>query len=188
MIHGTATVNQELRTRKDKYKTLYPLLSSRQIPLTRVARGGNFRSNPDVDGNDLRLAFRHSFLPDSTLRRLGIRCVRADVDDPLWLQSRSLNGFPNWFFLDWFGYYWQSSNNWVFHYELGWLYPKGKGSYDNWIFFPKHGWMWTGRYVYPNFYSNKESTWYLYDHNSKDFGWFKNLVTNSRFRFGRKYP
>ena len=175
-------------TKGPDYDNLFPLLSSKQMSLTRVARGGNFRSNPDADGNELRLAFRHSFLPNSTLRRLGIRCVRADVDDPLWLQSRSLDGFPNWFFLDWFGYYWQSSNNWVFHYELGWLYPKGKGSYDNWIYFPKHGWMWTGRYVYPNFYSNKESTWYRYDDNGSEFGWFENLGNNSRFRFGREYP
>ena len=39
-----------------------------------------------------------------------------------------------------------------------------------------------------NFYSNKESTWYRYDDNGREFGWFENLVNNSRFRFGREYP
>ncbi len=171
-----------------EYEFLFPINSIQERLMTRVARGGNFRSNPDLNGNELRLAYRHSHLPNSTLRRLGIRCVRGDIDDPLWFHANELAGFPQWFYLDWFGYYWVSENIWIFHYELGWLYPKGKGSYDNWLYFPKHGWMWTGKYVYPFFYSYPESTWYKYQTSEQEIGWFKNLTTNELFRFGRELP
>ena len=154
--------------------------------MTRVARGGNFRAKPDADfGNEVRIAYRNTFLPTSTLRRLGIRCVRADIEDPLWLNAVNVESFPNWFFLPWFGYYWQSDATWIFHFELGWIYPVGKGSYDNWLYFPKHGWMWTGRYVYPYFYSDKDSGWYQYDEENPSFGWFTNVLTNEIKRFGR---
>jgi formylglycine-generating enzyme required for sulfatase activity len=150
----------------------------------RVARGGNFSAEPDGNG-EVRIAYRSRFPPTSTLRRLGVRCVRADVEDPLWLNAVNVESFPNWFFLPWFGYYWQSDATWIFHFELGWIYPVGKGSYDNWLYFPKHGWMWTGRYVYPYFYSDKDSGWYQYDEENPSFGWFTNVLTNEIKRFGR---
>jgi len=154
--------------------------------MTRVARGGNFRANPeDNSGNKVRIAYRNTFLPTSTLRTLGIRCVRADIEDPLWLNAANVKGFPNWFFLPWFGYYWQSDVTWIFHFEHGWIYPIGKGSYDNWLYFPKHGWMWTGRYVYPYFYSDKDSGWYQYDEENPSSGWFTNVLTSENKRFGR---
>ena len=166
----------------------FVLLKTRSDMITRVARGGNFRGNPSAEyGNEIRIAYRHTFLPTSTLRRLGIRCVRADIEDPLWLNAVQVEDFPNWFFLPWFGYYWKSNDTWIFHYKLGWIYPVGKGSYDNWLFLPDHGWMWTGRYVYPYFYSDKDSVWYEYDDENSSFGWFTNVLTAEKQRFGRNY-
>jgi formylglycine-generating enzyme required for sulfatase activity len=166
----------------------FVLLKTRSDMITRVARGGNFRGNPGAEyGNEIRIAYRHTFLPTSTLRRLGIRCVRADIEDPLWLNAVQVEDFPNWFFLPWFGYYWKSNDTWIFHYKLGWIYPVGKGSYDNWLFLPDHGWMWTGRYVYPYFYSDKDSVWYEYDDENSSFGWFTNVLTAEKQRFGRNY-
>jgi formylglycine-generating enzyme required for sulfatase activity len=157
--------------------------------VTRVARGSNFRSRPDVEyGNQLRIAYRNTFLPNSTLRTLGIRCVRADVEDPLWHNAQMLSDYPNWYFLDWFGYYWLSEDTWIFHYEFGWIYPSGKGSYDNWLYFQKHGWMWTCKYVYPYFYSYKDSVWYKYEDDNPEFGWFTNNSSLEKKRFGRKFP
>lgn len=184
----TLTESNSKDSKGPKYEYLYPIVSNQKKAMTRVAKGGNFRSNPDSGGNELRLAYRHSFLPNSTLRRLGIRCVRADIDDPLWIQALPMDGFANWFYLDWFGYYWKSSNTWVFHYEFGWLYPKGNGSYDNWIYFPKHGWLWTGKYVFPFFYSNIDSTWYKYEKLNSEFGWFTRMDNGTSHRFGREYP
>jgi formylglycine-generating enzyme required for sulfatase activity len=176
-------------TRGPSFEFLAPIKALEKKPMTRVARGSNFRSKPDANyGNELRIAFRNTFLPDSTLRRLGLRCVRGDIDDPLWSNAKKVDGFPNWYYMPWFGYYWQSTTTWIFHYRLGWLYPKGKGSYDNWLYFPNHGWMWTGSYAFPYFYSNEDAAWYKYDQENPAFGWFSNVVTGEDKRFGRVFP
>ena len=75
-----------------------------------------------------------------------------------------------------------------FSHEFGWVYPIGHGSYDNWIFFPKHGWMWTNSYVYPNFYSDKDSAWYQYDTENYEYGWFIKSASGEKKRIGRVYP
>jgi formylglycine-generating enzyme required for sulfatase activity len=165
------------------------LANAKTGPLTRVARGSNFRSRPDADyGNQIRIAYRNSFLPNSTLRTLGIRCVRADIEDPLWHDTVPLDNFPNWFLLDWFGYYWLSDQSWIFHYELGWIYPSGKGSYDNWLYFPKYGWLWTCKYAYPYFYSHNTDDWYEYDEDNIEFGWFLKSTNLEKIRIGREFP
>jgi formylglycine-generating enzyme required for sulfatase activity len=176
-------------TRGPSFEFLAPIKGLEKKPMTRVARGSNFRSKPDANyGNELRIAFRNTFLPNSTLRRLGLRCVRGDIDDPLWLNAKKVEGFPGWYYMPWFGYYWQSTKVWIFHYRLGWLYPKGKGSYDNWLYFPNHGWMWTGSYAFPYFYSNVDAAWYKYDSKNPAFGWFNNVLTGEDKRFGRVFP
>ena len=164
----------------------FVLSNSKSGIKTRVARGSNFRSRPDPEyGNQLRIAYRNTFLPTSTLRTLGLRCVRADVEDPLWHHAQPLASYPNWYYLDWFGYYWLSDHEWIFHYEFGWIYPSGKGSYDNWLYFPKHGWMWTSKLVFPYFYSSEDETWYKYLQNNYETGWFKNYLTEEKKRLGR---
>jgi formylglycine-generating enzyme required for sulfatase activity len=169
---------------------LEPINLTRGIKMTRVVRGGSFRSKPDAEyGNEVRTAYRNFFVPESTQRRVGLRCVRGDSEnDPLWHTAKKLSFFPNWYLLEWFGYYWKSRFTWVFHSQFGWIYPYGHGSYDNWIFFPKHGWMWTNRYVYPSFYSDKESSWYSYDLSNSEYGWFVNSNSGEKKRFGRVYP
>ncbi len=179
--------NEEDARKKDtRGPTIDLVLAKSESGLvTRVARGSNFRSRPDQEfGNQLRIAYRNTFLPSSTLRTLGIRCVRADIEDPLWLHAKPLQDFPNWFFLDWFGYYWLSDRTWIFHYEFGWIFPSGKGSYDNWLYFRKHGWVWTCKYVYPYFYSNTDLVWYKHEKDNSEFGWFTNSLTQERKKFG----
>ena len=167
-----------------------PINAVRKLQMTRVVRGANFRSKPGSEyGNEVRLAYRNFFTPESSQRRVGIRCVRGDnLDDPLWHTTEKLSGFHNWFFLKWLGYYWKSQVEWVYHYDFGWIYPTGHGSYNNWLYFPKHGWMWTNRYSYPYFYSNKDSTWYKHDLENIELGWFIKSDSGERFRFGRVYP
>ena len=169
---------------------VYPINASRGIQMTRVVRGGNFRSKPDKEfGNELRLAYRNFFPPSSNQRRVGLRCVRGNnVDDPLWHTATKLTGFPDWYFLKWLGYYWESQVEWVYHFDFGWIYPTGHGSYNNWLYFPKQGWMWTNSYSYPYFYSNKESSWFRYDEDNAELGWFIKLDSGASKRIGRVYP
>ncbi|MDC0156655.1 SUMF1/EgtB/PvdO family nonheme iron enzyme [Verrucomicrobia bacterium] len=158
--------------------------------LRRIARGGNYTSYTETDrqsGNSLRIAYREAHLPDLPSRMRGIRCVRGNVDDPLWVTATKWKHFPNWYYLDWFGHYFQSQVTWVFHGDFGWVYPSGNGSYDNWLYFPQHGWLWTNRYSFPFFYSSADSNWYEYDLLHSELGWFERYSDRARFRWGRAF-
>ena len=137
---------------------------------TRVHRGASFSDENSYErGYNLRLAFRHQRLPTTALRSIGIRCVRSEYDDALWVDKKTAE-YPNWKNLNWFGYYYEADNGWVYHADFGWIYPKGKGSYDNWIYFPAYkDWIWTCREVYPYVFSEKEQGWYYYDAQRKLF-------------------
>ena len=156
----------------------------------RTARGGNYKSFSESDlagGNSLRIAYREAHLPDLGSRMRGLRCVRANVEDPLWLTAKAWSHFPNWFYLDWFGYYFQSDLVWIYHGDFGWIYPEGNGSYDNWLYFPKHGWLWTNRYCFPFFYSSADSAWHEYDLLNPEIGWFKRSSDQVANRWGRGF-
>ncbi len=154
----------------------------------RIAKGGNYKSFSESDpANSLRIANRACWRPDLAARFRGLRCVRGNYDDPLWVTAVAHGHFPNWYFLDWFGYYYKSDYAWVFHGDFGWIYPNGKGSYDNWLYFQGHGWLWTNRYCYPYFYSSVDSNWYKYDLTGTELGWFEKSTDQSRFRWGRVY-
>jgi formylglycine-generating enzyme required for sulfatase activity len=177
--------NSESRYKNTKGPTILQLSDDRP---RRVARGGHYKSYSEGDragGNSLRIAYRGAHLPELGSRMRGIRCVRANFEDPLWVTAAPWMNFPNWYFLDWFGYYYQSKYSWVYHGEFGWIYPSGKGSYDNWIYFPKHGWVWTNRFSFPYFYSSVDSNWYKYDSFGLEFGWFERYADKARFRWGR---
>lgn len=154
----------------------------------KVHRGGAFDDGPTDEGKPLRIAFRHVEYPHSYQWTVGLRFVRSNVEDELWLGMDSFDNYPNWYFVNWFGYFYQKNSRWVFHTQFGWIYPQGLGSYDNWIYFLKHGWMWTSKLVFPYFYSSEDETWYKYLQNNYETGWFKNYLTEEKKRLGRIYP
>jgi len=67
------------------------------------------------------------------------------------LDNQLLGGLDitnGWKKLDWFGHFFPTSNNWLYHKNHGWLFPV-KGTNDNfWFYDTTLGWFWTG----PNFY------------------------------------
>jgi hypothetical protein len=137
---------------------------------TRIYRGGSYSNENDYEtGFNLRIAFRHQRLPTTALRAVGIRCVRATLDDELW-ETEKTTEYPGWNHSDWFGYYYEADNGWVYHADFGWIYPQGKGSYDNWIYFPNYNdWVWTCKEVFPYLWSNNDQGWYYYDTKQKLF-------------------
>jgi hypothetical protein len=155
----------------------------------RVHRGGGYKDGPGKEeGKPLRLAFRDVEYPYNSRRSIGFRCVRALTKEELWLGSTEVgSNSQHWFYLDWFGYYYKPSNDWIFHPDLGWVYPTGKGSYDNWIYFPKCGWMWTARFAFPYFLNDERNAWYLLQQNKKEYGWFLQDEDRSLERWGRVF-
>jgi hypothetical protein len=77
------------------------------------------------------------------------------------------SSLAEWRFLKNFGYYSVKGNQWVFHYQLGWLYlttPNGERTFD-WMWSETLGWIWTGdshptkQLSYSYFYSNDLKAW-----------------------------
>lgn len=155
----------------------------------RIHRGGGYKDGPGMDeGKPLRLAFRGVDYPSQSRRSIGFRCVRTFVDEELWINAMAVgNHAENWFFLDWFGHYYKSSHDWIFHPDLGWVYPTGKGSYDNWIYFPECGWMWTARFAFPFFFNHERNQWYKILQGQSDFGWFESSDNGILEHWGRDY-
>lgn len=155
----------------------------------KVHRGGGYKDGPGMDeGKPLRIAFRDVEFPELARRSIGFRCVRTFKNEELWLDSEELGAMAqNWFYLEWLGHYYKSSYDWIFHPELGWVYPTGNGSYDNWIYFPQCGWMWTARFAFPHFFNDREQKWYRLLQDKTDTGWFQALSDGSKQRWGRDY-
>lgn len=155
----------------------------------RIHRGGGYKDGPGMDeGKPLRLAFRDIEYPYISRRSIGFRCVRALTNEELWIGSIEVGlNAQHWFYLDWFGYYYKPGNDWIFHPDLGWVYPTGKGSYDNWIYFPKCGWMWTARFAFPYFLNNERNAWYLLQQDKKENGWFLQEEDGNLERWGRVF-
>ena len=155
----------------------------------KVHRGGGYKDGPGIDeGKPLRIAFRHVEYPSKSRRSIGFRTVRSFVEDELWSLSEDLGAVAkNWYYLDWLGYYYKCENGWVFHPELGWIYPTGEGAFDNWIYFPRTGWMWTAKFAYPFFYHAENLQWFLSLQNQQEHGWFESELDQSLHFWGRDY-
>lgn len=75
-----------------------------------------------------------------------------------WDYGRRLEG-NDWYELFWFGYYNQSSNDWIYHIDYGWLYPDGETPGSVWFYHSELGWMWTNPQAYPWLYSKEDEDW-----------------------------
>jgi len=145
---------------------------------TRVMRGGSFQHDDASEvGNAIRLAYRHQRKPTTALRTLGFRCVRPDFKEKLWFDAETVKASDQkWKYLDWFGTFFQSDCNWIYHSTLGWVFPEGEGSFDNWLFIQGLDWLWTNSAVFPYVYSTLSGgTWLWYDRSRTESRWFYNF-------------
>ena len=75
--------------------------------------------------------------------------------------ARPLPG--GWRMLEWWGAFRPTTKNWVYHAELGWLYPSASQNEGLWLWNKEHGWQWTDDGVYPYLFRWRDSTWiYFY--------------------------
>jgi len=73
------------------------------------------------------------------------------------------SGTQNWYNSSWFGDFFQSSNGWIFHPDLGWLYPVVSNDQEScWMYAEDFGWIWVDSYYFPLFYSDVRSNWIYY--------------------------
>ncbi len=80
-----------------------------------------------------------------------------------WLSGQDLGS--GWKHLDWLGYYLvtDSSNPWVYHSVLGWVYLHGHSAESVWMYTQKTGWIWTLPAVFPQGYHAKKGSWLFFE-------------------------
>lgn len=78
--------------------------------------------------------------------------------------SSPIKDSPGWWLSSWFGtYYFSESNGWIFHLDLGWLYPSKSDNDGLWLWKNSLGWLWTKQNIYPFLFSNESGSWlYFY--------------------------
>ena len=76
-------------------------------------------------------------------------------------QSNSL-GLPNWYLSSWFGTFYETSNSWVYHTDLKWLYIPSSTTDNFWLYHPDLKWMWTTSSAYKWIYFNEIKDWRYY--------------------------
>ena len=69
---------------------------------------------------------------------------------------------PYWFESSWFGKYYTSSNFWVYHSEMGWLYVPSSDPKNFWIHHTDLKWLWTTSSIYPWLYLDAIEAWVYY--------------------------
>ena len=78
----------------------------------------------------------------------------------------------NWYHLDWFGYFFRTSNSdWIYDARLGWIYVDFTTTFDSvWIFHDSLGWVWISQNVFPYVFEPSSNSWfYLSDVGYYDF-------------------
>ena len=60
--------------------------------------------------------------------------------------SSAVNLGNSWRSFSWFGEFFEVSQNWIYHANLGWLYRYGDDLNSLWLYSPQHGWLLQNRF------------------------------------------
>ena len=63
----------------------------------------------------------------------------------------------------WFGYYHDDGSGWIYHQELGWIYPNSTDENSIWLYLDELDWAWTRSDFYPWLYFHKLENWRFYE-------------------------
>jgi hypothetical protein len=84
--------------------------------------------------------------------------------------SSAVNLGNGWRSFSWFGEFFEVSQNWIYHANLGWLYRYGDDLNLLWFYSPQHGWLFTSKSIFPYLYAHNSKSW-LYWSASKLYIW-----------------
>ena len=104
-------------------------------------------------------------------------CYTIQSWNPLWENAADLGS--GWRWLDWFGFFAEAGNKWIFHLQHGWMYPVGTDSASVWFWTSDMGWLWTGSTTYPYLYRSSDGAWLWYLKDSSLPRWFYNYKVGS---------
>ena len=84
-----------------------------------------------------------------------------------------------WYSSDWFGPFYNADDNWIYHYQLGWLFTEKLSDGSYWLYHEKLEWLWTSSEFFDyesstksHLFSESKGTWLFYNHsNGTDLFW-----------------
>ena len=79
----------------------------------------------------------------------------------------------------WLGAFRPSNHHWIYHSELGWLYPSPMPDGSLWLWNEKDGWRWTQQGVFPYFFRWRDSSWVYFQGKFNGRIIFYNYTTKS---------
>jgi surface protein len=91
--------------------------------------------------------------------------------------AESLTG--GWKKSDWLGAFRPTEQTWVYHAELGWLYPSPMSDESLWFWNQTDGWRWTQKGVFPYLFRWRDSSWVYFQGLYKGRAIFFNYTTKS---------
>jgi hypothetical protein len=68
----------------------------------------------------------------------------------------------DWWSSEWFGDFYATGSDWIYHADFGWLFVYGDSSESLWLWQQDLGWLWISDASFPYFYSSKLSNWLLW--------------------------
>jgi len=80
------------------------------------------------------------------------------IDSNTWyFRTKALPG--GWRKSNWFGAFQPTEHQWLYHSEMGWLYPSPMEDSSLWLWNQADGWRWTQEGVYPYLFRWRDSAW-----------------------------
>lgn len=99
-------------------------------------------------------------------------------DGGLWQSATDLGN--GWYYLSWFGDFYPNASGWIYHAQLGWLFPSGSSTSNIWMWDTAlNSWVWTSDTTFPNIYRQSDGVWLFYDEWTTNPCLFWNFTTNS---------
>jgi hypothetical protein len=113
---------------------------------------------------------------DATAATLNAAYVNGTVTLGLW--NGAVDAGNGWRYLEWFGYFNDTSSPWIYHLQHRWLATVAETTTSIW-FYPLDGmgWLWTSETVYPWLYKYNQGTWLYYLEDTSAPRWFFNWTS-----------
>ena len=152
----------------DKINIAYIAPDGTVGPKKQICNGDFCAINTDKDGN-IHLAYvDHGTKYRKIMVSGGRNTIFKDAVD--------VGG--GWSYSDWFGYFNEVDNQWIYHLEHGWMYYAATDTSSIWFYTQDMGWLWTSKTIYPYMYSNTEANWIFYRKDSSNPRWFYHYNSN----------
>ena len=114
---------------------------------------------------------------EASSQTFSLMIIVSDLDENAWTTVEDLGN--QWKSASWFGTYFDTSGNWIFHLEHGWLYRSGNSMSSTWFFDTNLNWIWTNSELYPYFYRSETNDWIFYQSDDSESRLFYDYLSES---------